>query len=272
MGLNHSTPLQTYQIGSREVHVKRDDLHNGTLDLPPWAKIEGIRRLLESLDNSKPLIHLTVRGSYTGWVLSYYGKSYGHDIKIAYGNSKNYPVESLVKMEEYGAELVPLKPNMMKVLYNRMKGLAEEKDWQLSPYAMDHPVYHQYWKEKLEGYNFDNLVLLAGSGVTSVGMIRGFLNLENYMVGGEERWEKKRNVYSICTSSPRTVIRKYEEHKVYIAPNVRVEDTPYDFYDDMPHFETPYPCNPFWDKKAWWWLTQNIDRIDGSILFWNIGA
>ena len=139
MGLNHNTPLQMYQIGSREVHVKRDDLHNGTLDLPPWAKIEGIRRLLESLDNSKPLIHLTVRGSYTGWVLSYYGKSYGHDIKIAYGNSKNYPVESLVKMEEYGAELVPLKPNMMKVLYNRMKGLAEEKDWQLSPYAMDHP-------------------------------------------------------------------------------------------------------------------------------------
>ena len=266
LGLNHCSPIETYIVQGREVQVKRDDLHNGTLDLPPWAKLEGVKRILQHMKTDKPIVHLTVRGSYTGWALAYFGKEYGHDIKIAYGDSKNYPRESLEKIEEYGAELVPLKPNMMKVLYNRMKTLAKEKGWQVSPYALDHPEYLKYWEEKLTGYDitFDNLVVLAGSGVTSVGMIRGFLDLENYFM--------KRKVYAIATSSIDTVIRKFKEHKVYFPTNIIVEDTPYEFYDEMTQVETPFPCNPYWDKKAWWWLEQNIDRIEGSILFWNIGA
>ena len=264
MGLNHCTPIQTYQVHGKEVQVKRDDLHNGTLDLPPWAKLEGVRRILQRLENDKPIVHLTVRASYTGWVLGHYGKEYGYDIRIAYGDSKNYPKESLEKMEEYGAEVVPMKPNMMKVLYNRMKTLAKEKDWQVSPYALDHPDYLKYWEEKLTGYDFDNLVVSAGSGVTSVGMIRGFLDLETYFM--------KRKVYAITTSRIATVIRKFHRHAVYFPTNIIVEDTPYEFYDEMPQFETPFPCNSYWDKKAWWWLEQNIERIEGSILFWNIGA
>ena len=264
MGLNHCTPIQTYQVHGKEVQVKRDDLHNGTLDLPPWAKLEGVRRILECLKNDKPIVHLTVRGSYTGWALAYFGKQYGHDIKIAYGDSKNYPKESLAKIEQYGAELVPLKPNMMKVLYNRMKTLAKEKEWQVSPYALDHVVYRDYWQEKLTDFDSDNLVLSAGSGVTAVGMIKGFLDLENYFMN--------KRVYAVCTSSSATVIRKFKEHNVYFPTNIIVEDTPYEFYDEMPQFETPFPCNSYWDKKAWWWLEQNIERIEGSILFWNIGA
>ena len=46
MGLNHNTPLEKYNVKGTDVWVKRDDLHNGDLDLPPWAKIEGVRRLL----------------------------------------------------------------------------------------------------------------------------------------------------------------------------------------------------------------------------------
>ena len=94
------------------------------MDLPPWAKIEGVKRLMEETDINKPLIHLTVRGSYTGWVLGHYGRELGYDIKIAYGNSKNYPRESLDKIESYGVELVPLRPNMMKILYNSMKKMG----------------------------------------------------------------------------------------------------------------------------------------------------
>ena len=120
MGLNHDTPLEKYKLKGIDVWVKRDDLHNGDLDLPPWAKIEGVKRLMQYTDIEKPLVHLTVRGSYTGWVLGHYGRELGYDIKIAYGNSKNYPKESLDRIESYGVELVPLRPNMMKILYNSM--------------------------------------------------------------------------------------------------------------------------------------------------------
>ena len=129
MGLDLNTPLEKYSLKGRDVYVKRDDLHNGDLDLPPWAKIEGIRQLMTSeiIDKNKPLVHLAVRGSYTGWVLGHYGKEYGYDIRIAYGDSKNYPREMLDKVESYGAKLEPLRPNMMKIVYNSMSSLAKEK-------------------------------------------------------------------------------------------------------------------------------------------------
>ena len=268
MGLNYNTPLEKYNVKGTDVWVKRDDLHNGDLDLPPWAKIEGVKRLMEQTDINRPLIHLTVRGSYTGWVLGHYGKELGYDIKIAYGNSKNYPKESLDRIESYGGELVPIKPNMMKIVYNSMKKIADEKGWQRLPYAFDHPIYHDYWRERshllFRENNFDNLVVCAGSGVTCIGMIQSFMDTHNFPM------DKK--VYVVSTSTISTIKNKLTQWKTYFPNNVIVNDTPYDFYDEMNFYETPFPCNPNWDKKTWWWLEENIDKLNGKTIFWNIGA
>ena len=40
----------------------------------------------------------------------------------------------------------------------------------------------------------------------------------------------------------------------------------------MKNYEVPFPCNGTWDRKAWWWLEQNIEQLEGDILFWNIGG
>ena len=174
----------------------------------------------------------------------------------------------LDKVESYGATLVPLRPNMMKILYNSMSSMAKEKDWQKLPYAFDHPIYHKYWYDKtkklFDDSDYDNLVILGGSGVTGVGMIRSFLDMNEFIM--------KKKVYVICSSTIPTVKTKLKDNEVYYPSNVIVKDTPYDFYDEMENYETPFPCNVNWDKKAWWWLEENIDKIDGSILFWNIGA
>ena len=42
--------------------------------------------------------------------------------------------------------------------------------------------------------------------------------------------------------------------------------------DKMEWYKTPFPCNEFWDKKAWYWLEQNVSKFEGDILFWNIGG
>ena len=78
LSFNFDTPLEEHLCGEKKVYVKRDDLLNGNLDLPPWAKLEGIRRVLESdgiftddnkqnqsysvkkLTRNKPIIHLSV--------------------------------------------------------------------------------------------------------------------------------------------------------------------------------------------------------------------
>ncbi|NDC89998.1 MAG: hypothetical protein EB075_14585, partial [Bacteroidetes bacterium] len=35
----------------------------------------------------------------------------------------------------------------------------------------------------------------------------------------------------------------------------------------------PFPCNPYYDLKAWRWLDRvGLNHMDGNVLFWNIGS
>lgn len=276
--LNFNTPVESYRAGKRTVDVKRDDLHNGTLDLPPWAKLEGVRRLLLSdhFEREKPIVHLTVRGSYTGWALAYFGREYGYDIKIAYPNTKAYSQEMLAKIEELGAELIPLKHNMMAVLSSQVKKMASEKGWQMSPDAFHHPVYIDYWRERSSAFfaenEYDTLVIQGGSGVTSAGLIKGFLDID--YVGGAlfEPDYGGKEVVIVATSSVKTISNKITATIGGVPSCLRIYKSEYDFYDEMEDFTTPFPCNPLWDKKAWEWITQNTKHLKGRVLFWNLGA
>ena len=42
------TPIETYKLNGIDVDVKRDDLVGDGVNFPRWAKIEGIRKILES--------------------------------------------------------------------------------------------------------------------------------------------------------------------------------------------------------------------------------
>ena len=53
---------------------------------------------------------------------------------------------------------------------------------------------------------------------------------------------------------------------------IKVRKSEYDFDNRMEDYETPFPCNQFWDIKQWKWLEENIENIEGDILFWNIGG
>lgn len=276
--LNFNTPLETYTVAHKNIDVKRDDLLNGDLDLPPWAKLEGVRRLLESdfFKKDKPIVHLTVRGSYTGWVLSYWGKQMGYDIKIAYPNTKNYGQVMLDKITQYGGELIPLKHNMVAVLSAQTKKMASENDWQMSPDAFNHPIYIDYWTQRSTEFfkenEYDTLVVQGGSGVTSVGLIKGFLGVD-YISGSlfESDYGKKKIVL-VATSSVKTVTNALISNLGAVPSCLKIYKSEYDFYDEMEHLTTPFPCNPYWDKKAWGWIQDNLDKMKGRTLFWNLGA
>ena len=254
--LNFNTPILSYD----GVDVKRDDLLNGdNTDLPPWAKIEPVRRIMLECPISQPISCLSVRGSYSGWCLSRLGKEYGYDIKITYPNSKNYPKIELDKIKSYGAELIPLRPNMVSIVYNQHKKISNENGWKIFPYGFDHPTYHSYFKDRIKevGNSYDNLVVSAGTGVSSIGLIKGFKN-------GSDK-----SVHIITTSTERTIERILNKHQVE-NNNIFIHQTPYKFYDEMEDYDTPFPCNSLWDKKAWWWLMNS--KIKGKTLFWNLGA
>ena len=53
---------------------------------------------------------------------------------------------------------------------------------------------------------------------------------------------------------------------------IDIRKSEYDFDDRLDGYEAPFPCNQFWDIKQWHWLENNIDSLEGDILFWNVGG
>jgi hypothetical protein len=259
MELNNNTPIETYICSkSYGVDVKRDDLLNGDdTTLPPWAKIEPIRRIMLDSTTERPISCLSVRGSYSGWCLSRLGREYGYDIKVGFPNSKNFPKDELNKIESYGAELIPIKPNMVSIVYNKHKSISKERGWNIFPYGFDTPIYHSYFEDRIKEVEqeYDNLIVSAGSGVSSVGLIKGFMG-------------KNKSVHIITASTTRTIERILNKYQIS-TENIFIHNTPYAFYDDV-DIDTPFPCNSLWDKKAWWWIQNN--RLKGKSLFWNLGG
>ena len=60
------TPIEKYDMGGKSVYVKRDDLMGDGEILPPWGKKSALRNVLLDVNPTKPLIHLSVYGSWSG--------------------------------------------------------------------------------------------------------------------------------------------------------------------------------------------------------------
>ena len=42
-------------------------------------------------------------------------------------------------------------------------------------------------------------------------------------------------------------------------------------YADRVDTPVSFPCNPYYDRKAWKWIMENRDSLVGEIVMWNIG-
>jgi hypothetical protein len=141
------------------------------------------------------------------------------------------------------------------------------------PYAFNHSEYITYFKERTQSImqkkNFKHLVINAGSGVTPSGILQGFMNFETFGVQSEE---DKKYAHLITTASKSSIASMLKKWNVYDRNQTQIHETPHDFFDDMDWCETPFPCNGNWDKKAWSWLKENGCKLDGDVLFYNLGG
>ena len=269
-GLTEDTPLELYHIKGREVWVKRDDLMGDGMILPPWGKIAALFELVKKfVDKSKPLVHLSVDGSWTAWALGAICEELGIEFYAAHPDSKKISQEYLGMIKEMypKTNLYPIRPNMMQIMYNSLKKDAREKGWQMLPYAFDHDFYKDYLAERIQPFtHFDNLVVSSGSGVTLSGLAKGYYREELK----EFFPQVKRKIWTTCVSSVSSINKTLKKSGIPIPLNIRKSE--YLFENRLDGYETPFPCNQFWDVKQWKWLEENIDQIEGTILFWNIGG
>jgi len=269
-GLTEETPLELYHIKGREVWVKRDDLMGDGMVLPPWGKLAALFELVKKyIDKSKPLVHLSVDGSWSAWALGAICEELGIEFYAAHPDSKKISQEYLSMIKEMypKTNLYPIRPNMMQIMYNSLKKDAREKGWQMLPYAFDHDFYKDYLAERIQPYvHFDNLVVSSGSGVTLSGLAKGYYREELK----EFFPQVKRKIWTTCVSSVSSINKTLKKSGIPIPLNIRKSE--YLFENRLDGYEAPFPCNQFWDIKQWKWLEENIDQIEGTILFWNIGG
>ena len=271
LGLTEDTPLEEFKIKGRSVWVKRDDLMGDNVNLPPWGKMAAIYDLVKKyVDPSKPLTHLSVDGSWSGWTLAAVCEDLGIEFYYSHPNSKKISQELLGEVRERHphCKFNPIRPNMMSIMYNSLKKQANEMGWQMLPYAFDHDFYKDYMSERIKPYmNFKNLVVSSGSGVTLSGLAKGFFSEE--LKEFFPQTDKK--IYTTCVSSENSIKKMLKKNGLAQLP-IDVRKSEYDFDDRLEDYKAPFPCNQFWDIKQWHWLEENIDSIEGDILFWNVGG
>jgi len=270
LGLTEDTPLEEYKIKGRSVWVKRDDLMGDGINLPPWGKMAAIYELVKKyVDPNKPLTHLSVDGSWSGWTLAAVCEDLGIEFYYSHADSKKISKEllGLVKEKYPSCKFNPIRPNMMSIMYNSLKKQASDK-WQMLPYAFDSDFYKDYMSERINPYkNFKNLVVSSGSGVTLSGLAKGFFSEELK----EFFPQTDRKIWTTCVSSESSIKKMLKKNGLAQLP-IDVRKSEYDFDDRMDDYSAPFPCNQFWDIKQWHWLQENIDKIEGDILFWNVGG
>ena len=99
--INEITPLEQYKIKDKTVHVKRDDLMGDGVQHPPWGKLTALRKVLKSVNPQKPLIHLSVYGSWSGWALAEVAKELDYEFIMAYPESKKFPKHIIEKSKMF---------------------------------------------------------------------------------------------------------------------------------------------------------------------------
>jgi len=265
--IDENTPVISYELEGREIFVKRDDLMGDNITLPPWGKLAAIKMLFEYetplgmpyIEKSKPVTYLCLRSSWSGWALGEIGTKLGFDIRVGFPNSKNYPKEMLERIEATGATLVPVKPNMLKVCLAILKKKARDEGWQEFPYAFETPQYLKHFANRISEYNdtYDNLVCIGGTPCTAIGLSQGF---------------KGKNIHMVLTCSEDSAKNQLKKYGLDKDKRIKLHTTPYDFYDELEWLDIPFDANRHWESKSWWWLTKNIDKIEGSVLYWNLGG
>lgn len=262
------TPVETYKVGKAEILVKRDDLMGDNKKLPPWGKLHALKNVIASLDD-RPLIHLNVFGSWSGWALSKLAKK--QEVHVVHPITKKFKPEYLDKVENAGGTLVPIRHNMMRVLYAQTGNIAKERGFQMLPYAFSCKEYlsptarrisAELFDIALEHGRIDNLVVSSGAGVTVTALAKAFL-----------RHYPKGKVYTICVSSEDSITKTLKQWEMH-ERGIHIVKSEYEFGDVMPKVAAPpFPCNQFWDKKAWHWLTENESLFRRKkTLFWNLGG
>ena len=282
MKLIHGTPFEKVTIGRKGIWVKREDK---CFHPVAFSKMRGVVAHMKSI-KSQCIGVLDTFHSKAGWGVSCAGKMLGKKVVVFYPKYKDETgLRVFQKMcLKNGAELVALPAGRSCILYHQSKKILREKykDSYMIPNALklsesiDENCKEAYLHTPTPLFHDTILVISISSGTVATGVLKGFTtmlsNNEVYLHMGYSRSEKAIRK-KIMDSLESTLFDSLPE----CCMKINFIDEKYSYKDKANIYgltPPPFPCNPYYDLKAWAWLVENIDQLDQTknILFWNIGS
>lgn len=275
------TPIETYAVYDKLIYVKRDDLWNNGKYGGGNAKMRGIevhiRRMIESgIDH---IAVLDSRTSRIGWGVAQLCRDLGIKCTVYYGTlQKDRGTVPYFQQQAKaaGANLIEMPASRIYPMYYKaridchertgayllpMGGQLTESILSVSGEAASLP------KDILGG----TFICVVATGTMFAGIMMS-LKGEGRTIG----------VYIGMTSGelsgrsnkdPEQIVR---QRIINLMPDgydarpfeIRLGDREYYAEDNYP---CPFPCDKWYDRKAWRWLCSNITDLKEPIVFWNVG-
>lgn len=272
--MNIDTPIERYEVGGKLVYVKREDLCC-PFPGPNNAKARGVYSYMKMFADAgvEKFGVLDTKVSRSGWIVAWVGQELGvevYDFYPVYKDDKGLRFTQRMA-KRLGANLVPQKAGRQWWRYRQAEEYMKSINGHMLPDMLKLPtsveevanVVRLTNKKYLRG----TIVVSAGSGIMLAGIMKG--------LGDRGIYPK---IYAILASN--TTVRSREKNIVRFLPpleyakiwvRTHIINAGYE-YLDRELYPSPFPCDVYYDRKAWKWLVQNIDRLEEPILFWNIGG
>lgn len=260
--LRENTPLDDYRQ-EYGLWVKREDL-SCPKPGPPFSKTRGVYARIksrpETLIGALDTYH-SQAGHAVAWACQILGKqciNYYPEYKHEPG-----PREPQLRARALKAELMGLKAGRSAILFHQARKDCEARGGYMMPNALKLEESIIETAKEVPDYRFDWVIVPISSGTIAAGVIRGFLDQ------GLAPWFIAHLGYSRSCNQ----VLKYLTEKVKKPGwDVEIIDEKYQYKDKARPGETPpWPCNEYYDLKAFRWWLQHRDEYTGSVLFWNIG-
>lgn len=290
----NDTPVETHTLPSGfKILVKREDLSSPEPG-PMFSKIRGVAAHIRA--RPEPVIGvLDTLHSKAGWCVSYVCQQLGKQAVNYWPRYKadptdqQFPREQQRRAFDLGAKMVTLQAGRSAILYHSAKKHLRTHfgpDAYLMPNALK--LAESITENAAESARTalaiqagtsspvlpdeGTLVISISSGTVAAGVLQGFKVagiLDNYDV-----------VLHMGYSRSIEACRSYMESVSGLdLSRVRFVDEGYGYADKV-SWHGPvapeFPCNPYYDGKAWAWLQKKDAHAslnwDKPVVFWSIGA
>lgn len=265
--LVNDTPVEPYLIRDTTVLVKREDLC-APLPGPSFSKMRGVYAHISQRPENVIGV-LDTAHSKAGWAVAYACHSLGKQCVNYWPKYISFTEvkEQQRKAKEFGAMLIALKAGRSAILYHAAKKdlMARHPEAYIMPNALK--INESVTENAAEAERTfkhlpqdGTLVISISSGTVASGILRAVP--EAYDV-----------VLHMGYSRSIEASLLYVEKMSGVRRPLKFVDEGYG-YADATKVVAPFPCNEFYDAKAWAWLNKPgvVESLKQPVVMWNIGA